>query len=277
MTEVKKANAPAVAPKSNTSVAKQKPKTMKDYVAMMEPEIKKALPSMIKPERFTRMVISAISNNPALAECTPKSFLAAMMSSAQCGLEPNSVLGEAYIIAYRNKGTLEAQFQLGYHGMISLAARAGTTVRAEAVYENDKFEYELGMNPVLKHMPALKDRGNVIAYYATWKNADLKADGFAVMSKEDVENHAKKYSKAMASSSSPWQTNFDSMAKKTVIKQALKYAPMNAEVQRLMTNDETIKYDVDLDMSSVKDETDYMDADYTVVDEETGEVKTANE
>lgn len=274
MTEIKKANAPAAVAKANTNaVTKQKPKTMKDYVSAMEPEIKKALPSMIKPERFTRMVISALSSTPALSECTPKSFLASMMSSAQCGLEPNSVLGEAYIIPYRNKGTLEAQFQIGYHGMITLAARAGTTVRAEAVYENDEFEYELGMNPVLKHKPAMKNRGNVIAYYATWKNAELKADGFTVMSKEDVENHAKKYSKAYSGGSSPWSTNFDSMAKKTVIKQALKYAPMNAEVQRLMANDETIKYDIDLDMSAVKDETDYMDAEYSVVDENTGEVK----
>lgn len=274
MTEIKKANVPASATAQKQEVAKKTaPKTMKDYVAMMQPEIKKALPSMIKPERFTRMVVSALSNNKALQECTPQSFLGAMMSSAQAGLEPNTVLGEAYIIPYRNKGTLEAQFQLGYKGMITLAARAHTTVRAETVYENDEFEYELGMNPKLVHKPALKDRGNPIAYYATWKNAELQADGFTVMSHEDVLKYAKKYSKAFESSSSPWQTNFKSMAKKTVIKQALKYAPMNAEIQRMMTNDETIKHDISFDMSDVKDETDYVDAEYSEVDSETGEVK----
>lgn len=273
MTEIKKANVPASAAPKQEVAKKTTPKTMKDYVSMMQPEIKKALPSMIKPERFTRMVVSALSNNKSLQECTPQSFLGAMMSSAQAGLEPNTVLGEAYIIPYRNKGTLEAQFQLGYKGMITLAARAHTTVRAETVYENDEFEYELGMNPKLVHKPALKDRGNPIAYYATWKNADLQADGFTVMSHEDILKYAKKYSKAFESSSSPWQTNFDSMAKKTVIKQALKYAPMNAEVQRMITNDETIKHDISFDMADVKDETDYVDAEYTEVDSDTGEAK----
>ena len=63
------------------------------------------------------------------------------------------------------------------------------------------------------------------------------------------------------------------MAKKTVIKQALKYAPMNAEVQRMITNDETIKHDISFDMADVKDETDYVDAEYTEVDADTGEAK----
>lgn len=275
MTEIKTANKPAAAVKN--PVRKQEAKTMRDYVSIMEPEIKKALPSMIKPERFTRMVVSALSTNKALQECTPQSFLGAMMAAAQCGLEPNTVLGEAYILPFRNKGTLEAQLQIGYKGMITLAARAHTTVRAETVYENDEFEYELGLDPKLVHKPVLKDRGNPIAYYATWKNAELQAEGFCVMSKEDIDRYAKKYSKAYDSSTSPWKTNFDSMAKKTVIKQALKYAPMNAEIQRMMSNDETIKHDISFDMSDVKDQTDYtdiVDAEYTI-NEETGEVKTA--
>lgn len=88
-------------------------KTIKDYVNQMEGEIAKALPSVITPERFTRIVLSAISNNPELAQCTSKSFLGAMMQAAQLGLEPNTPLGQAYLIPYRNKGILECQFQLG--------------------------------------------------------------------------------------------------------------------------------------------------------------------
>lgn len=56
---------------------------MQAYIEKMAPEIKKALPSVITPERFTRIVLSAISVNPKLADCTPRSFLAAMMTSAQ--------------------------------------------------------------------------------------------------------------------------------------------------------------------------------------------------
>jgi len=76
------------------SVNAGKPTTMQDYINKMKGEIAKALPSVITPERFTRMVLSALSTTPKLAECTPKSFLGAMMNAAQLGLEPNTPLGQ---------------------------------------------------------------------------------------------------------------------------------------------------------------------------------------
>lgn len=261
MADIKTAKAPT------TSVAKKAPTSTKDYVNIMMPEIKKALPSVMTPERFTRVTLSALSNSPKLQECTPKSFLGAMMTSAQLGLEPNTPLGQAYLIPYKNHGTLECQMQIGYKGLIDLAHRAGTSVTAEAIYENDDFEYELGMNPVLRHKPALTNRGKVIAYYSTWKNPGMQAEGFAVMSVEDVQAHAKKFSKAY-SDDSPWRTNFDAMAKKTVIKQALKYAPMSTEFQHAMASDETIKTTLSKDMTEVEDSTVYE----SIVNSDTGEV-----
>ena len=78
------------------SPAQAKPaKTVQSLIRQMEPEIRKALPSMITPERFTRIALSAISANPQLADCTPRSLLAALMTSAQLGLEPNTPLGQA--------------------------------------------------------------------------------------------------------------------------------------------------------------------------------------
>ena len=94
-------------------------------VKALEPEIRRALPTVLTPERFTRMALSAINNTPALAECTPMSFIAALMNAAQLGLEPNTPLGQAYLIPYKNKGIMECQFQLGYKGMIDLAYRSG--------------------------------------------------------------------------------------------------------------------------------------------------------
>lgn len=262
MTEIKQAKVQAVQKKE-----KQTPqKMMKGYVEAMMPEIKKVLPSMITPERFTRITINAISSNPKLAECTPASFLGAMMNAAQAGLEPNTPLGQAYLIPYRNKGTLEVQYQVGYKGMLDLAHRAGTNVDAHEVYENDVFEYAYGLEPALKHVPALKNRGEVIAYYAVWRNGD--AYGFEVMSKEDVQRHAKQFSKSYDSSSSPWTTNFDEMAKKTVIKKALKYAPMTTEITKALSADGTIKSTLSENMADVFDETDYSN----VIDAETGEV-----
>lgn len=277
MTEIKEAKKPetAVAKKESTTAVKTAPRTMKDYVAIMEPEIKKALPSMIKPERFTRMIYSTLSNNPELQKCTTQSFLGAMMSAAQAGVEPNTVTGEAWILPYKDHGTLKAQFQIGARGMARLAQRDGTVVLPpQTVYENDEFHYQLGSEPKLEHIPAMKDRGKPIGYYAVWKNAKYESEGFYFMSREDVEKHAKKYSKSYNSSFSPWTTSFDSMAEKTVVKRALKYAPISVETAAVMASDETIKSDISADMSLIQDETDYMDAEVTeVVDNETGEVK----
>lgn len=82
-------------------------------ILSMKTQIERALPKVMTPERFTRITMSAIANNPQLAQCTTQSLLGAMMQAAQLGVEPNTPLGQAYLIPYRNKGTLEVQFQLG--------------------------------------------------------------------------------------------------------------------------------------------------------------------
>lgn len=247
-------------------------KTMQTYIKSMEGEIKKALPSVITPERFTRMVLSAISTNQALGSCTPSSFLGAMMSAAQLGLEPNTPLGQAYILPYENKGVLEAQFQLGYKGLIDLAYRSGEVelVQAHIVYENDKFECEYGLDAKLSHVPADSNRGDAIKVYAMFKTKS-GGYGFEVMSMDDVKEHAKKYSKSFGSSYSPWATNFEEMAKKTVLKKCLKYAPLKSDFVRGIVQDESIKNDVAEDMYEVPSVV-IDDADYTVVDTETGEI-----
>lgn len=253
--------------KQQTSLQKatNENQTMQSLIKKMAPEIEKALPSVITRERFTRMVLSAISTNPKLAECTPKSFLGSMMTAAQLGVEPNTALGQAYLIPYRNHGTMECQFQLGYKGLIDLAYRSGevSVIQAHVVYENDDFEYELGMDPVLKHKPAVSDRGDPIAYYAMFKTKD-GGYGFEVMSIDDVRKHAKKYSKSF--DNGPWQTNFDEMAKKTVLKRVLKYAPLKSDFVRAVAQDETIKTTISEDMYEVPDET------IIYVDDSTGEV-----
>lgn len=194
------------------------------------------------------------------------------MSAAQLGLEPNTALGQAYILPYSNHGKLEAQFQLGYKGLIDLAWRSQELkdIEAHVVYENDKFEFEYGLEPKLEHKPSLKDRGEPIAVYAKFKT---KNDGFCfeVMSMDDVRNHASKYSKSYGSSYSPWKTNFEEMAKKTVLKKVLKYAPLKSDFVRGIAQDESVKTEISDDMYSVPNEVVY-EADYTDVDETTGEV-----
>lgn len=245
--------------------------TMQQYIKQMQNEIKKALPSVITPERFTRIVLSALSTNPKLAETTPQSFLGAMMTAAQLGVEPNTPLGQAYLIPYWNgkEKRLECQFQLGYKGLIDLAYRSGevSVIQAQVVYENDEFTYSFGLEPQLKHVPAMSARGNPTHVYAVFRTKD-GGYGFEVMSMEDVRAHAQRYSKAY--NSGPWQTNFEEMAKKTVLKRVLKYAPLKSDFVRGVAQDETIKTEISDDMYSVPSS--YVEAEAYEVDDATGEV-----
>ena len=184
------------------------------------------------------------------------------MQAAQLGLEPNTPLGQAYLIPYKNKGVLECQFQVGYKGMLDLAYRSESikTVQAYIVYQNDKFEYELGLDPKIKHIPARENRGEAIYVYAIFKT-DNGGYGFEVMSIDDVKKHGQKYSKSFNSQYSPWTTNFEEMAKKTVIKKVLKYAPLKTEFATAIAVDEgTIKASNNNDVP--------LQVEYTVGDEE---------
>ncbi len=255
---------------AQTAQLGKKPLTMQDYIKKMQGEIAKALPSVLTPERFTRITLSALSTNAKLAQTTPKSFLGAMMTAAQLGMEPNTPLGQAYLIPYKNHGVLECQFQLGYKGLIDLAYRSGqvSTIQAQTVYANDEFEYALGLEPKLRHIPAKTNRGEPVFFYAVFRTKD-GGYGYEVMSIDEVRTHAKKYSKAYENG--PWKTNFEEMAKKTVLKKALKYAPLKTEFVRGLSADETIKSEISEDMFSVPDET-VIDAVGYEVDEATGEV-----
>lgn len=268
MTELK-AELARKAERTEGEVRLTKSMSIKDLIKAMEPEIKKALPAVITPERFTRMALSALNTTPKLAECSQMSFLAALMNAAQLGLEPNTPLGQAYLIPYKNKGELECQFQIGYKGMIDLAYRNPQMqiISAQAVYENDEFEYELGLEPKLYHRPSLDDRGELRLFYGMFKLQN-GGYGFEVMSKTAMDAYAKEYSKAFGTAFSPWKTNYESMAKKTVIKQALKYAPIKADFRRAISTDETIKTEFAPDMSDVADEKEIVDAQYTESSEE---------
>lgn len=239
---------------------KKTPETIQEYIVSMKSGIAAALPSVMTPERFTRIALSAVSSNPKLQQCNPGSFLAAMMNAAQLGLEPNTPLGQAYLIPYGN----QCQFIVGYKGLLDLAWRSGEVldVQAEVVCANDIWEYELGLNPKLRHVPAEGDRGDPVRYYAIIRTKDGGSVS-AVMSKTDVINHAQKYSKSY--SSGPWKANFDEMAKKTLLRRVLKYAPLKSDfITRALTEDGTVKAQIAADMAEIPNIID--------VDESTGEV-----
>ena len=145
-----------------------------------------------------------------------------MVTASEFDLEPNTPLGQCYIIPYGK----EATFQMGYQGMMELSFRTTVveSITAREVRELDVFEYTEGTETKLYHPIGFGERGKVIGYYAIVK---LKNGGklVHVMSKEDCMAHGEKYSKSFKYASSGWQSNPDAMCKKTCIIQALKFAP----------------------------------------------------
>lgn len=272
-------NTSGVIAKANNAQIKAKkaaPTTMKDYINLYSKEIAKALPSVLTPERFSRMAMTAITKTPKLAECTPQSFIGALLTAAQLGLEPNTPLGQAYLIPYFNGKThsQECQFQIGYKGLIDLCNRSGEikNIEAHIVYENDEFDFEYGLESHLKHKPCKDEKGNAIWVYALYR-LNNGGYGFEVMSVDDCMAHGKRYSKSF--SNSPWQTNPEEMMKKTVLKKVLKYAPIRSDFVRGTVADETIQTfetDDDGEINVIQTDCEAINEPNMVVDEETGEV-----
>lgn len=240
-------------------------KTIAQLFDDMKPAIAQAIPKHMTPERLLRIATTAIKTTPKLKACTAESLLASVMQCAQLGLEPG-VLGHAYLIPYNNKKkddkgkdywVQEAQFQIGYKGLLDLVRRTGEimSIAAHAVHKNDKFEVEYGINEKLSHVPNFDgDRGEVTKYYAYAKFKD-GGYSFLVMGKNDIERHRDQYSKT--SKFGPWVDQFDEMAKKTVIKALVKYMPISVELQSKVAMDETIKTEIAPDMGEIIDITDH--------------------
>jgi len=246
-----------LANKANNGVQKSvsPEKTLNALLKRMGPEIQRALPKHMDADRIARIALTAVRTTPKLLECDQTSFLAAIMQSAQLGVEPNTGLGQAYLIPYGK----QVQFQLGYKGLIDLAVRSGQykAIYAHEVYENDEFEFHYGLTKDLIHKPASVPSGEPVGYYAVYHLQNGGYD-FVYWTRERIDAHAKKFSQAVQKGwTSPWKTNYDAMAKKTVLKEVLKYAPKSIELQKSVEADSTIKTELSEDMSDVIDVTDY--------------------
>ncbi|QFR56352.1 recombinase [Bacillus phage 049ML001] len=209
---------------------------VKGYLERMMPAIKDVLPKHLDADRLSRIAMNVIRTNPKLLECDTASLMGAVLESAKLGVEPG-LLGQAYILPYTNykKKTVEAQFILGYKGLLDLVRRSGhvSTISAQTVYKNDTFEYEYGLDDKLIHRPAPfgTDRGEPVGYYAVAKMKD-GGYNFLVMSKQDVEKHRDAFSKSKNREGvvyGPWADHFDAMAKKTVLRQLINYLPISVE------------------------------------------------
>src|SRR6185436_9064446 len=137
---------------------------------VMKREFKKVLGSEKMLSRFLRLATSTINQTPRLKDCSQESIVGALLKSAQLNLEPNTILGECYLIPRQNKGKWEANFEVGYKGLMKLAYRSGDIklIQAYEVHEGDKFDVDYGENKVV-HKPLLGGNGGeIIAYWARY-------------------------------------------------------------------------------------------------------------
>lgn len=177
-------------------------------------EVEKALPAGTTLDHFERCVRTEIRRTPKLLDCDPYSLLGAVMYAAQLGLEPGP-LGHVYLVPFKH----EVAFIIGYRGFVDLAYRSGQVkaISAATVREGDAFSFRYGTRPFLDHTPdGPPNEREPVAYYAV---AQTKQGGapFVVIYPEDVER-ARARSKASGSAYSPWNTDYDAMARKTAVR-----------------------------------------------------------
>lgn len=237
-----------------------------DYLKNMMPAIESVLPKQMNADRLSRIALNVIRTNPKLLSCDINSLMGGVLEAAKLGLEPG-LMGQCYLIPYGR----EAQFIIGYKGLIDLVRRSGqvVTIEARTVFEKDVFEFEYGLESKLVHKPALKDKGDAIAYYAV---AKLVGGGssFLVMSVQEIKQYRDTYSKSK--NFGPWVKEFDAMARKTCLRQLIKYLPIS--VENLSNFDERDGSEIHADFKNAEiiDMGDYVPIIDNGVDMGTGEV-----
>jgi recombination protein RecT len=244
-------------------------KPIADYLEKMAPAIEKVLPKHMTPERMARIALSEIRKNPTLLQCEVSSLGAAVMQCATLGLEPG-ILGHVHFVPFwnKNQNRRDVQFIIGYKGYIDLARRSGEllSIMAMEVCEEDFFDYAYGITERLEHVPAMSKRGDVTRYYAYAKFKD-GGHAFLVRSKEEILEHAFKHSKQIKDGrlTGPWKDHFNSMAKKTMIRELIKYMPLSIETQEKFNSDEQVMKGInkddqdnifDMEMPSLPDQED---------------------
>jgi recombination protein RecT len=205
-------------------------RTLEELLSQMQGAMAQALPRHMHPERMLRLATTAMRTNKQLAQCTPASFLGAVMQASIMGLEVNTPSGHAYLVPFKNKGVLECTLIIGYQGMMDLARRSGhvRSIYAFPVYVGDVFEYEFGLNPTLQHKPIGGDKAdaNLTHVYAVAK-LDNGEPVFTVLTVDDVEYFR---SKSKAANSPFWRDNYPQMAMKTAVRRLYTWLPRSSEM-----------------------------------------------
>lgn len=246
-------NMPGAAVPQATAPQNAGPSTLKRFNACISSDATQQYLQQVLHEKkssFSNNVIALVSNSATLQECQPMSLIYAALKATALDLPLDPNLGFAYIIPYKNtkKNVSEAQFQIGYKGFIQLAIRSGqfllinvTDIRDGELLGEDLLTGEMKFARVPD-----REHKTVVGYAAYFK----LTNGFSktlYMTVGEVKAHAGRYSQTFSSkveyirNASKWTTDFDAMAKKTVLKLLLsKYAPLSVEMQNAIQNDQAV-------------------------------------
>lgn len=229
---------------SNTQLTpSQKSRQIKDFFD--KPAVQAKMRELVDKNAasFGTSIMQIVNSNAMLLDADPMSIFNAACMAATLNLPVNNNLGFAYIVPYRNKGRVEAQFQLGYKGFIQLAQRSGQFKRINTcpVYDTDAEE------DVYQRLTSLiprKPSGQIIGYIAYFQLLN-GYEANLTMTMEELEAHAKRYSQTYKRGFGVWADNFEAMAKKTVIKLLLsQQAPLSIEMQKAVLSDQSVIKDV---------------------------------
>lgn len=216
-------------------LAKKSPlDTMRELFDKHKPALKDLLPPHVKEKEVISAAINACRENPALLECTPQSMLGAVAKCCQLGLPPADGTHRVCLVPFRSikKNCTEAQLIVEYRGLIYLSQNLqDMTPNNQVVCRNDKFEYDLGSHPFIKHrLPVEGDRGDILGAYALLEVTG-KPPIIEYMTKKEIDEIR---ARSKASSSGPWVTDYSMMARKTVLRRALRLAPMSTKRGELL-------------------------------------------
>jgi recombination protein RecT len=209
---------------TETLPAKPAKKDLADHVRSdaFAGQLKMCLAKHMSPERYQRIVLTAIQRNPKISECSRESVFTALLTCAQLGLEPDG--RTAHLIPY---GSI-CQLIVDYKGLVELAMRSGlvSTIFAEAVCDKDQFKWLNG--EVTHEINFREDRGEPYAFYAKAVMKD-GATMTAVMSRADINEIR---AKSRSGNAGPWKDHTTEMSKKTVLRRLSKMLVLSPEFRQ---------------------------------------------
>jgi recombination protein RecT len=201
-------------------------------ITKMQPQFKAALPQHVSPEKFQRVLLTAVQQTPALLNADRRSLFGAAMRAAQDGLLPDG--REGAIVTFKD----QAQWMPMVAGIMKKVRNSGeiSTWSVQVVKAADSFDFQLGDDERIEHKPAMKDRGETIGAYSivTMKDGEKSREWMNVDEIRAIQKRSR------SGTSGPWVSDFDEMAKKTVVRRHAKRLPMSTDLDEFIRQDDEL-------------------------------------